>query len=297
MSRLKRAAAELARSARSRATVTGYAADWRDFVAWCAAAGRAARGASDETVSLFAAHLLEHRALSTVRRKLAAVAAHGVVIGEQTRAVMSGAARLAPPPKAKAAISLADLRAMLKTCGRDRAGLRDRAVLLLGFASGCRRAELAALDVSDVTFDRRGLRLRIRRSKTDQTGQGREVGIHWGKSAATCPVKAVRAWLDVRSRVDGPLFVAVDRYGHLRGRRLPVRTFYDIVKARAAAAGLDASRYGAHSLRAGCVTAAAEAGESHFAVMSRTGHRSVQTVARYFRPTDAFASNPLRRVL
>lgn len=201
------------------------------------------------------------------------------------------------PKHAKAALSLGDLRRMVDACGRSDGGVRDRAVLLLGFASGLRRSELSALDLVDVAEVRAGLVLQLRKSKTDQEGRGRELGIPRGRRGATCPVRAVNAWLGHRGDEPGPFFVRLSIDGALTRERLSPAGVASVVQRLAAAIGLNATRYAGHSLRAGLATAAAELGASDRAIMSRTGHRSSEMVGRYVRHGSLFAADPLRCAL
>jgi integrase len=171
------------------------------------------------------------------------------------------------------------------------AGARDRALLLIGFAGGFRRSELVALDVADVRRGRDGLTIAIRRSKTDQEGAGRLVGLPAGAQALTCPARAYANWLAIGGISRGPLFRPVTRYDTLRATRLTDQSVALIVKRAAVAAGLDPTPYGGHSLRAGLATAAAQAGVEERAIMAQTGHRSVLMVRRYIREGSLFRDN------
>lgn len=176
-------------------------------------------------------------------------------------------------------------------------GARDRAVLLFGFASGLRRSELAVLDLVDVSSEAAGLVVQVWRSKTDQEGAGRVVGVHRGVRRATCPVRAVEAWLVERGPWPGPLFCRVSAGGTVQRGRLSGASVAAVVKRAAERIGLDPARYGGHSLRAGCATAAAAGGASDTAIMGRTGHKSVAMVERYIRHGSLFAVDPLRGCL
>lgn len=138
---------------------------------------------------------------------------------------------------------------------------------------------------------RDGLVVTIRRSKTDQEGQGRRVGIPYGSNPATCPVRALGAWLEPSTIVDGPLFRPVNRHGQIGPGRLTSQSVALIVKRSAAAAGLDQATYSGHSLRAGLATSAAAAGVSERSIMDQTGHNSVQMVRRYIREGSLFREN------
>jgi integrase len=298
----------LAAATLSPRTVAAYEDDWRDFRGWCAAAGRKALPASVETVCLYATGCIAAgRRVSTVERRVAGVAAmhrrsgHPVPVGAEVRAVLVGARRkLREVPKRKAVITPEQLRAMsaaLAAVGSVRA-MRDRAVLVLGFASGMRRSELSGLRLADVLFVDQGVRLTLRQSKTDQEGRGRVVGVWAGRHAQSCPVRVLRAWLRRRGRAEGPLFCVVTREdAAVVGRAMAPRDVGEAVQRAAGLVGLDPAKYGGHSLRASCITAAVEAGASELAIMQRTGHKSVQTLARYVRPASAFRVDPLRKAL
>ena len=149
--------------------------------------------------------------------------------------------------------------------------MRDRALLLVGFAGAFRRSELVSLDVADVMFASDGLVVQLRRSKTDQEGEGRKVGLPFGSNPLTCPVRSLRAWLGVAAIARGPIFRAVDRHGNVADAWLTDQSVALVVKRCAKAAGLDWERYAGHSLRSGLATAAAMADVSERAIMAHTG--------------------------
>jgi integrase len=155
--------------------------------------------------------------------------------------------------------------------------LRDRALLLLGFAGAFRRSELVALDVADIEETETGLLVSIRHSKTDQEGQGVTIAIARGDVA--CPVKALREWLGAAGIEAGPLFRPINKGGRVAEARLTDRSVANIVKAYAARAGFDASTFSGHSLRSGFLTSAAAKGASIFKMMDVSRHRSVDTLA------------------
>lgn len=170
-------------------------------------------------------------------------------------------------------------------------GKRDRALLLLGFAGAFRRSELAGLEVRDLAFAEDGLEVTLRRSKTDQEGKGSKKGIPYGSDPKTCPVRAVRAWLEASGIAEGPVFREVTRHGHVEAAPLSGRSIARVVKRSAEAAGLDPAGFSGHSLRAGLATAAAKAGKSTHAIMRQTGHKSADMVARYVREASLFEDN------
>jgi len=190
-----------------------------------------------------------------------------------------------------------DLRQLVKCLPNNLAGRRDRALLLVGFAGGFRRSELVGLSLNDLTFTGGGLIVLLRRSKTDQEAQGREVGIPFGSTPATCPVRALRAWLaDLEPEGAGPLFRPVNRHGHLLARRVTDRAVALVVKKWARAAGLETADLAGHSLRSGLATSAAAAGVSERAIMAQTGHRSLTTLRKYIRSGSLFLENAAAKV-
>ncbi len=278
-----------AEAARAPATLRAYAADWRIFTAWCAAHGVDALPATPHTVALFLADLPGRP--STLRRKLAAIAVmhraaghdsptdHGVV-----RATFAGIRRergIAPRPKT--ALLVDELRTALATCGERRIDVRDRALVLVGFAGALRRSELVGLDVDDVGFETAGIVLRLRRSKTNQEGELEEVAVLYGSDPQTCPVRALQAWLATGAITEGPLFRAVDRAGRIGSGRLTARIVGERVKKIGARSGLDPQSYAAHSLRSGFATSAARANKSEAAIMRQGRWKSIPVARRYIR--------------
>ncbi|MEF2559286.1 site-specific integrase, partial [Aurantimonas sp. C2-5-R2] len=160
--------------------------------------------------------------------------------------------------------------------------IRDRALLLIGFAGGFRRSELVGLDVADVETVRQGLVITLRRSKTDQTGAGRKIGIPHGRTR-WCPVAALEVWLSTFGIEAGPILRGINRHGRVGDQRLSGEAVSIIVKKRLAAAGFDPEGYSGHSLRAGFATSAAQAGASSWKIRQQTGHASDAMLSRYIR--------------
>ena len=291
-------AREFMRRARAANTIRGYAADWRDFCGWCSERGVGALPATSDTVASYLSTLAASRKPSTLTRRVSAISQAHQIAGHDSptdaavvRLVMAGIRReKGSVPDAKAPVLTDDIKAMLSATPVGVLGVRDRALLLLGFMGAFRRSELVGLDWNDCTFSREGAVINLRRSKTDQEGQGRKVAIPVGQNPDTCAVRALQAWRDAAAG-DGPIFRAVDRHGHIHGRRLSAYAVALVVKRYAAAAGLDPARFAGHSLRAGLATAAAIAGASERSIMAQTGHKSVGMVRRYIRDGDLFRDN------
>ncbi len=301
---MREQARDYAQSAKAPNTRRAYRADWADFTAWCRAHDRAPLPALPETVALYLAALAGHRKTSTLTRRLSAISQAHQVAGhpsptkdQSVRAVAAGIRRAkGTAQQGKTAAVTADVRLMVGALPATLMGRRDRALLLLGFAGAFRRSELVALDVADVVERPEGLAVTIRRSKTDQEGAGRTVGIPYGAHYESCPVRALRAWLAAASITSGPLFQAIDRHGNLLPGRLSPQGVARAVKRAAVAAGLNPTTYAGHSLRAGLATAAAEAGVSERAIMAQTGHKSLPMVRKYIRGGSLFRENAAAEV-
>jgi integrase len=306
------------------ATRRAYAGDWARFTIWCAEVGRAALPAAGETLAVYADVLVElGRAPSTVDRALAAISTAHRTAGQplpnlaDARAVLRSARREraeAGHRSRKAAPATVDaLRAMLRTCDpAGLAGVRDRALLLLGFAMGARRSELAALDVGDVVAVGEGLLVTVRVSKTDREPAGREVAVPRGGRLETCPVRAVLAWLETlaaagRGAGHDPLFVRVDRHGVLgrvatgRGSvdgRLTGQAVALVVRRAAVGAGLDPdAAWSGHSLRRGFATEVYRAGADPLRIARHGGWADGSRVLLgYVDEVDRWSRNPLAAV-
>jgi integrase len=235
---------------------------------------------------------------NTLARRLAAISQMHQQAGYEspTRAwvvkqFLAGLRReLGVAPVRKKPVLLEDLREILTEIPNSLLGRRDRALLLLGFTGAFRRSELVGLNVEDCESVRDGLIVSIRRSKTDQEGEGRRIGIPWGTDDATCPVRALEAWQSAARIVSGPLFRSVNRHGQVLGR-LSGEAVAIVVKRYVAKLGYNPADFAGHSLRAGLATSAAAAGKSERAIMNQTGHRSLTTVRRYIRDGDLFREN------
>jgi len=205
--------------------------------------------------------------------------------------VRQGNAPRHPPDKGRGASpqgpATAEIARDMARAAPDRLkGLRDRALLLLGFGGAFRRSELVALDVADLEETEDGLRVTIRRSKTDQEVQGVTIAIIRG--GAYCPIKALRAWLDAAAITDGPVFRPVRKGGKVRDQRLSAKSVCDLVKAYAGQVGLDVAAFGAHSLRSGFLTSAARRGASVFKMRDVSRHKSMDVLQSYVRDADLF---------
>lgn len=259
-------AAGLAENARAANTRRAYRSDWRQFEGWCVAQGFTALPAAPAMVGLYLAAHETSLSVATLTRRLSAIAVAHRMAGSlmDTRHpaiadVMKGLrGERGSQQRHAEALTIPRLRRVLNQIGNTLGDRRDRALLLVGIAAALRRSELVALDVADIAIQPEGLRIAIRRSKTDQGGEGAILPV--GRTGTpTCPAAAYEAWLGAAGITEGAVFRGVDRYGRIGGR-LSGQAVALIVQRRATAAGLDApASYAGHSLRAGFATSAAQA--------------------------------------
>jgi site-specific recombinase XerD len=289
------AAVTFARAEKAEATRRAYRTDFEIFRAWCNERKVAELPATAEAVAAFIAFEAS-RAIkpSTIARRVAAIRYAHKLAGhesptnaESVRATLRGIRRtMGVAPIRKVPITSEHIRAMAAAAPDTLAGLRDRALLLLGFAGALRRSEIVALNVDDLEEIKGGLCIRIARSKTDQEGQGTVIAIVPG--AVACPIKSVKAWLIAAKITNGPLFRSIVKGGRATCDRLSAKSVADIIKTYAKRIGLDAKSVGGHSLRAGFLTSAAARGASIFKMMDVSRHRSVDTLQGYVREADRF---------
>lgn len=295
-------AADFTRAGTAGSTRKAYEKDWRDFTAWCADHDVVPLPALPQVVGLYLTHLAGRLAVATLGRRLAAISTAHRLHGHRLdtrhpaiRDVLRGIRRTRGTAQRRVAAATTPLlRTMLSTCEDTLLGRRDRALLLLGFAAALRRSELVALTVEDLTSVPEGLRVHLRRSKTDQEGAGETIGVV-RTGSATCPVNALQVWLTVAAITDGRLFRRVDRHGNL-GAALSDQSVALILKKRAALAGLDAAVFSGHSLRAGFATSAARHGVEERLIMRTTRHRSLPVLRTYLRDGELFLGNASGRV-
>jgi integrase len=280
-------------------TTRVYRTGWAQFAAWCDEHGVRTLPAGVETVALYVADLAKDAKPATIDLRLAAISAAHRAAGhdsptkeEAVRLVRRGVRRtLGTAQRQVRPLTVPELRTMVEGLGTGPAGCRDRALLLLGFAGALRRSELVGLDVADITEGSDGLTVHLRRSKTDQEGAGRNVGIPYGSNLATCPVRAWRAWLEVSGITEGPAFRPVDRHDHIGTTRLSGQAVALVLKRHAARAGLDPTEVAGHSLRAGLATSAAAAGVPERVIAEQTGHKGTAMLRRYIREGSLFREN------
>ena len=311
----------VAAAVRAPATNLAYTSDWTSWCAFCRSHGFPHLPADPHHLRLYLVQLAEHGGRKghplrprTAERHLAAIAAAhraAELPFDSKRPILRGfldglKRTYGEGQEGAAALRTAPIAKICDTLGLDAHGVRNRAIILLGFAGGFRRSELVGLDLEDLSFEtvpevgegrgaagaEKQLRIRIRRSKTDQTGRGRVIGILPGRHPATCPVRALEAWLRFAEleHDTGPIFRPIDRWGHIEFYRLSDKAVDRIVKACCRLAEIP-GEFSAHSLRAGHVTEAKARQASSAAIKNQTGHSTDAMIDRYDREANLFVNN------
>jgi integrase len=301
------AAAGYAKSSRAAATWRAYEADWKRFQGWCRAVKLESLPATSHTVALFlAAEAKLGRAPSTLARRLAAIrlmhigadvaSPHDALeVAEVLRGIRREWKR---PPVQKAPAVDEDIKRMVDAVApQTLKGMRDRALLLLGFAGAFRRSELVALDADHLTERDEGLSVLIASSKTDQIGRGHIIAIPRVNGSPYCPVRAVTDWQVVAAITHGALFRRLHRGDKIGTSRLSAPSVALVVKELAAKAGLEAGRYAGHSLRSGFLTSAARNRASIFKMADQSRHKSLDVLRAYVRAEDRFEDHAAHGLL
>lgn len=299
---------EYAHASLAQGTARVYEMHWRTFQAWCAALKLQALPTLPAVMAQYATALAKaDKKWSTINIAMTVVnqanMAHNntaIRPDPYVRTVLRGIRRTIGTAPDQAAPFLAESlkKGMSAFSDKTAIGIRDRAMLSVGFFGAFRRSELVSLNVGDLTLDSKGWVVTLRRSKTDQEGKGTKRGLPYAAEPAVCPVRTVQAWLDVRQRAgvpdtaDSPLFLRVDNlHDYIIDARLTGQVVTRIVKQAAEAAGLNVEDFSAHSLRAGFVTTAARAGKSVHSIKRQTGHNSIGMIDRYVRDATVFDDN------
>jgi len=310
LTELESKVADAVKASRADATIAAYRSDWAHFSDWCLGLGLAPLPAEPTTVAAYLADLANpsgespgYAASTLARRKTAIGEAHKIAghgnpcTAELVKLASKGIRRQlgVASTRRKKGLSTADLRAMVAEMDLGRPiEIRDRALLLVGFATALRRASLVGLNVEDVEDHPEGLLVNVRRSKTDQEGIGHRIEVAYGANPETCPVRAYRAWVDAAQISEGPLFRAVDRHGSVGRGRLSDRTVARVVQRHAKRLDRDPAEFGGHSLRRGFATEASRSQASERVIARTTGHTSTKGLTPYIADAELFTDPPSR---
>lgn len=294
---------EYLQRSKSANTLRAYHSDWKHFSEWCARRGVQPLPAGPETVAAYLADLCDSGGLkySTIARRVASISKAHQAAGHEpptrtalVRDTLKGIARTIGTAKHQAIpLRIADIRQIVYTMPKypPLQAIRDRALLLVGYVMAGRRSEIVALVLEDVSFTADGLRLTLRRSKTDQTGEGETFGVGFSrKDHLLCLVRALQAWLSAAGIASGPIFRAVNRHGQVQDLRLNDKAVERIIRRYA-------PECSGHSLRAGFVTDQYAAGTPEAVIAERSRHKSRTVLGQYRREADIFAFDYLSAVL
>jgi integrase len=294
-------------------TARAYASARKLFVRWCEAEGQVPLPASADTLEAYVAHLEQAGArVSSIRVAMSGIHAGHVKMRAQSarhddrvqKAIRAVARRQADiPPRQRAAITPDILRKIVAALPDRLLGVRDRAAILVCWATAMRRSELVSLRVEHFKWAPEGVTVTVRRgesgagTKTDQEGRGRVVALYPSKEEALCPVRSLERWLRESGITSGPVFREVNRHGQVGATALKGDTFRRVVRRACSQAGIDEQPFGAHSLRAGLITTAAKAGRSLDEIARTSGHKDINTLRLYIRDVEALSNGVAKGLL
>ena len=273
-------------------TLRAYQSDFKDFSAFCVKNGLASIPTQPKIIAIYITHLSKSFKFSTLKRRIASISVihklKGHYLDTKHPIIMEnlhGIKRtLGSRQKAKKPILINDLKLIIKAIDQEK--IRDKALILVGFAGGFRRSELVNLDYEDVEFVSEGVKILVKRSKTDQSGEGTVKAIPHFDNKEFCPVLALKNYINQKNSIksERKVFGISDKSVAL------------IIKRYAEKAGLDPSKYAGHSLRSGFATTAAEFGAEERNIMAMTGHKTTQMVRRYIHEANLFKNNALNKI-
>jgi len=296
-------------SSKANNTVRAYNSDFNDFSFFCAKNGFKSLPSEPKIVSLYLSHLSKEDAkMSTLKRRLVSIGVihklkghyldtkHPAIIEN----IMGIKRRKGSIQKGKKPILISDLKRIINVIDKQNKGeikkFRDRSIILIGFSGGFRRNEIVSLDYNDLDFVTEGLKITLRRSKTDQFGEGFKKALPYFDSSQYCPVVSLKKWIEISKIASGPVFRRFSKGSKLSNNRLTDQTVALLIKEYLQLAGIDSKNYSGHSLRSGFATSAAESGVEERNIMAMTGHKSTEMVRRYIKEANLFKNNALNKI-
>jgi len=296
-------------SSKAKNTVRAYKSDFNDFGIFCAKNGFKSLPSEPKIVSLYLTYLSTKDAkMSTLRRRLVSIGVIHRLKGHYLDTkhpsiienIMGIKRRKGSIQKSKKPLLINNLKQLIDVIdeqkNEDIKKLRDRSIILVGFSGGFRRNEIVSLDYDDLDFVEEGLKIQIRRSKTDQFGEGSVKALPYFDSSKYCPVISLKNWIEMSKIESGPLFRRFVKGSKLSKNRLTDQTVALLIKEYLLLAGIDSKNYSGHSLRSGFATSAAESGAEERSIMAMTGHKSTEMVRRYIKEANLFKNNALNNI-
>jgi site-specific recombinase XerD len=290
-------------------TVRAYKSDFKDFGLFCVQNGFKNLPSDPKIVSLYLTFLsTKDLKLSTIKRRLVSIAVIHKMKGHYldtkhpiiTENIMGIKRRKGMIQKGKKPILINDLKRLINVINEQKIEeikkLRDKCILLIGFCGGFRRNEIVSLDKSDIEFVFEGVKITVKKSKTDQFGEGLTKALPYFEDRLYCPVVTLQKWINISKINKGALFRSISKGSKLSNKRLSDQTVALIIKQYLNIAGIDSSNYSGHSLRSGFATSAAESGAEERSIMAMTGHKTTQMVRRYITEANLFKNNALNKI-
>ena len=276
-------------------TLRAYKADYKDFSAFCIKNGFKSMPSEPRVITLYLTHLSKLSKFSTLKRRLASISVIHKLSGHYidiknpmiTENLMGIKRILGSHQKAKKPILINDLKSIINVIDKEKNEIKkakNKALILIGFSGGFRRSELVAINYEDIDFVPEGVKIFVKRSKTDQSGEGMTKGIPYFDNLSYCPVISLKNWLEKAKIKSGKIFDISDKSVALT------------IKKYTAIAGLDSNKYSGHSLRSGFATSTADLGAEERSIMAMTGHKTTQMVRRYIKEANLFENNALNKI-
>ncbi len=289
-------------------TLRAYKSDFKDFVAFCAKHSLNSLPTEPKIVSLYLTHLSKNSKISTLRRRLVSISMvhnlkghyldtkHPIIVEN-----LMGIRRIKGSiQKGKKPLLINHLKLIIDVINEEKVDeikkLRDKTIILIGFGGGFRRTELVSIDYEDIELVPEGLKITIKKSKTDQFGEGMIKGLPYFANDRYCPVIHLKKWLEISKIKKGPIFRRFSKGLLLTDKRLTDQSVVLLIKKYLNLAGIDNKNFAGHSLRSGFATVAAESGADERSIMAMTGHKTTQMVRRYIKETNIFKNNALNKV-
>ena len=296
------------KNSKSNNTLRAYKSDFKDFSLFCAKNGLKSLPSEPKIVSIYITHLSKLSKISTLRRRLVSISMvhklkghyldtkHPIIVEN-----LMGIKRIKGTiQKGKKPLLINHLKSIINVIDNkkinERKKLRDKSIILIGFGGGFRRTELISIDYEDLEFVPEGLKIIIKRSKTDQFGEGMIKGLPYFNNESYCPVANLKKWLDISNVKSGPIFRRFSKGSTITDNRLTDQSVALLIKEYLNLAGIENKNFAGHSLRSGFATVAAESGADERSIMAMTGHKTTQMVRRYIREANIFKNNALNKI-
>ena len=297
------------KSSKANNTVRAYKSDFNDFSLFCTQNEFKSLPSDPKIVSLYLTHLSSRDSkMSTLKRRLVSIGVihklkghyldtkHPIIIEN----IMGIKRRKGSIQKGKKPLLINNLKRLINAIDHQKKEqikiFRDRTIILIGFSGGFRRNEIVSLDYDDLDFVEEGLKINVKRSKTDQFGEGSIKGLPYFDNSQYCPVLSIKKWIEISKINSGALFRRFTKGSNLSEKRLTDQTVALLIKEYLDLAGINSKNYSGHSLRSGFATTAAEAGAEERTIMAMTGHKSTEMVRRYIKDANLFKNNALNKI-